>query len=375
MIAQETEDPFEKARQLRAAGVPLPEIEAYLQQKTGGGGITPGHSKFTPAQLVGRANRTVAQSEDELEAAGGHDPTTHKIMGTAASLARDVPGAEAVQAFTSSRVNRVPYTEALRDIREVESDAGAAGTVARIVGGASSAAALPGSAVQQGAGYGYLHGLLGADPVSAEDRQMNAALGGTVGALTAGIAPKIPGLVSGAARWAGSNIAATADAALLPFSHGARVRMVGRVAGLLRDATKAGTKAGGAATDNVAAPMVEGYQPIGEMIERARTTVLPFRGPSSDGPLGIKEAAGSRLAALLQKNLDEGMDAAESVKGYPIRNDPPSNPDLMRRIQEALMRAKAERAAGGAVTAARATPRGGITTPPRTVADVLRGGQ
>lgn len=361
MIELEPEDPIEKARQLRAAGVPLPEIEAYLQSKLGG--TTPGHSKFTPEQLIGRANRSVAQSEDELEAAGGYDPTTHKIMGTAASLARDVPGVEAVQALVASRVGGVPYRDGLRTLREVESDAGTAGTIARIGGGALAAAALPGSAVQQGAGYGYLHGLLGADPVSAEDRQMNAALGGTAGAIGGAVAPKILPFIGRAAKGIASNVAATVDAGLTPVSHGARVRTVGRMAGLVREATGAGTKAAPAAADvaaDAAAPMVEGYQPISALVERAQTRVVPFPSPKPDPK--------AQFAELLQKNLDEGMEAAESVKGYPIRDDPPSNPELMRRIQAALLRAKSPPAAP------QATPRGGITTPPRTVADVLRGG-
>lgn len=341
-----------------------------LESLIGGEGITPGRSKFTPEQLVARANRSVAQSEDELEAAGGYNPTTHKIMGTAASLARDVPGAEVIQALASAGVNRIPYREALGKIREVEGDAGKLGTAARIGGGAVSAALLPGSAVTQGARYGVLHGVLQADPdADLKDRVRDAAIQGSVGA----VAPKVPGLLAKAAKGTASNVAASADVALSPFSHGARVRTVGRFAGLLRDAAKTGVKEAGESAPHV--PTIEGFRPIGEMIERAPARVLPFRAPpvADDAASAItKQNAPGRLASLLQKNLDEGMEAAESVKGYPISGDPPTNTALMRRIEEALLRAKAGRSSVGA---ARATPRKGITTPPRTVADVLKGGR
>lgn len=348
-----SEDPLEELLKLKAGGQdPLDELIASKSQP-----ITPGHSKFTPEQLAARADRSVAQSEDELEAAGGYDPTTHKIMGTTASLAREVPGAEAVQAFLASRVNKIPYREALGTIRDVESDAGAWGTAARIGGGALTAAVLPGSPVVQGASYGALSGLGQAGPASVEERMLAAAAGATIGA----IAPKVPGLARWAGRGAVRNAAAAGDVALLPFSHGARVRTVGRLTDLAREAaTKAGAKA--APDVATAAPMVEGYRPIGEMIERAPTRVLPFRAPATDSPK-------AQFAALLQKNLDEGMEAAESVKGYPIRSDPPSNPALMRRIEEVLLREKGGVRRAGA---GRATPRKGITTPPRTVADVLK---
>lgn len=365
------EDPIlEKARQLRAAGASIEQVRSYLASKgyEFDDPITPGHSKFTSDQLVGRANRSVAQSEDELEAAGGYNPTTHKIMGTAAALARDVPGAEAVQALLSSGVNRIPYRDALSKIREVESDAGAAGTVARIGGGALSAGLIPGSPVLQGARYGIAHGLAQADPdATVEDRLHDAALEGSVGAVGSAVAPKILPFIGKAAKGIASNVAATGDAALTPFSHGARVRTVGRLAGLIREATGAGTRAAPVAAnvaDDAAAPMVEGYQPISALVERAQTRVLPFPSPTPPAP-----DAKAQFSALLQKNLDEGMEAAESVKGYPISGDPPPTPpDVLRRIQEALLRAKAGQSGGVA------TPRRGITTPPRTVADVLKGG-
>lgn len=313
-----------------------PALESLVGE---GGGITPGRSKFTMAQLVARANRAVAQSEDELEAAGGHNPTTHKIMGTAASLARDVPGAEAVQAFASSRLNRIPYREALGTIRDVESDAGAAGTVARIGGGALSAAMIPGSPVIQGARYGIAHGLAQADPATVQERLHDAALQGSVGA----VAPKVPGLIGKAAKGIGSNVAAVGDAALLPFSHGARVRTAGRVAGLVREATtKGGAPTAAAAVDDVAAPMVKGYQPISELVRRS--PVQPRPAPAAAAAASTPKSPGiaqiearTRLSELLQQKLDEG--AAELAEA----RTPKTNWDLMRRIEESLLKAKAER--------------------------------
>lgn len=348
------EDPIlEKARQLRAAGASIDEVRQYLASKGyDAGDSVPRHSKFTPEQLVKRADRVVAQSEDELEAAGGYNPVTHKIIGTAASLARDVPGAEAAQAFVSSRANDIPYTEALGKIREVESDAGAAGTVARIGGGALAASLVPGSPVLQGARYGMAHGLAQADPATLEERLHDAALQGSVGA----VAPLVPGAAKGVGKWAASNGRLALDAALTPVSQGARVRTTARLMDLVQQASKRGVNA---EVPAVARPMVEGYRPIGETIEREAARVLPFRSPAAKSPQ-------VQLEDLLQKNLDEGMEAAESVKGYPISGDPPTNHALMRRLEDVLM---------GRSGAARATPRKGVTTPQRTVADVLRGGR
>lgn len=323
-----------------------PPLEALIEE----GGITPGHSKFTAEQLAARADRSVAQSEDEEAAEPSYGA---KVAGGLSSFIRGTPVEAAAVGLRALVRPDENYREAYQSIRSGQDVAPApvrllnqtAGTVVQ-------ALAMPGSTpVRQGAMYGALTGAANADPdKDRHERERDAALLGTVGA----IAPKVPGLLGRVGRDVGKGVsttlATTRDAFLLPVSHSAQVRTAGRLAGLVNEATKAGTKV----ADDVQVP----------------ARVLPFRAPPAPPtPAAVPPDAKTQLAALLQKNLDEGMEAAESVKGYPIANDPPTNTVLMRQIEQALLRAK------GSAGAARATPRKGITTPPRTVADVLRGGR
>jgi hypothetical protein len=114
-----------------------------------------------------------------------------QALGGVASLARNIPGAEALQAGARSLLRGQPYTEALSDIRGAEDTANP--WVRRgnaLVGGLLSAGAAPGSGVvAQGAGYGAASGLLNADPSSVADRLKSA---GTQAAVDA-VAGKVGG--------------------------------------------------------------------------------------------------------------------------------------------------------------------------------------
>jgi hypothetical protein len=164
------EEVFAKARQLRAAGVPLAEVEQYIQSKLG------------------------APATEEPKA----DLVT-KVLGTAASLVRDIPGMEAVQSGASALVNRIPYSEARAQIRAAEDATPKKFTIpARLAGGTLAAAATPGAAlkvagrtvmsapVASGALYGAASGALDSDmDQSIESRLARTAAGATVGGIAA----------------------------------------------------------------------------------------------------------------------------------------------------------------------------------------------
>lgn len=161
------DDVFAKARELRAAGVPLAEIEKYIQSKLG-----------TPAP--------------EPEPGIGT-----KALGVAASLVRDIPGMEAAQAGVRSLVRRQPYREALSDIRGAEEAAPKALTIpARIAGAIPAALALPGGMITQGASYGALSGALNADPdADMGQRGTDATVGALGGAALGASAGAASGLL------------------------------------------------------------------------------------------------------------------------------------------------------------------------------------
>lgn len=162
----EQDDVMEKARQLRAAGVPLPEIEKYIASKRG-----------QPAAPI-------ADSEPGVGS---------KILGTIASTVRDIPGVEAAQAGIRSVVRGQSYRDALSDIHGAEDAAPKVATIpARIAGGTLAALTLPGGAIRQGASYGALSGALQSNPDAgvterAGSALVDAALGGTVGAIGSGV--------------------------------------------------------------------------------------------------------------------------------------------------------------------------------------------
>lgn len=104
-------------------------------------------------------------------------------LATAAATGRDIPGVEAAQAGGRSLLRGQSYGDALKEIRGAEDELPTAVRGAARLGGATLATmALPGTAAQQGAGYGALSGLLGADPDQRLSYRVGrAAMGGAVG--------------------------------------------------------------------------------------------------------------------------------------------------------------------------------------------------
>lgn len=135
-----------------------------------------------------------------------------KSLGALASLARDIPGGEALEAGARSlfrahpsgkrnKLGFVPttrdqsYGEALSDIRTAEESAPlAARVIPRVAGGTVAAAVAPGkTALRQGAIFGAASGAGRAEPVPLGDRVgstiKEGAVGATAGKLFGELAP------------------------------------------------------------------------------------------------------------------------------------------------------------------------------------------
>lgn len=167
-----------ETKAIRAQGGSDADVDTYLHQTYG---LTPhtGSSDYVPG--IGT-----------------------KILGTLASLGKDIPGVEALQAGVRSvgrtAASHIPglniqpenYREALANIHGIEDMAPAAARIpARIVGGVTAAMALPkipglaqGGGALQGAQYGALSGLGSSDPdADIRDRVQNATQQAAIGAV------------------------------------------------------------------------------------------------------------------------------------------------------------------------------------------------
>jgi DNA-binding transcriptional MerR regulator len=276
------DDIFAKAKQLRAAGVPLEEIDHYLTAKLGGPKPEAPHSKFTSQQLVGRAARQVENAQDEQDAV---DPSyAQKALGGVAALVRHVPGAEAAQSGVRALVRGQNYRDARDDIRSAE-DANPVSPVNGVIGGGLAALATPGSVPEAGARYGIAHGLANADPdVDAKERLHDAAKEGAVGAASAAGAAQIGPL----AKYVAGRLNAGAASS-------------GRVVNALR----AGVRAMRAPSDNpVAGAIGEGGR-VPEAAEAAPVSASTPAAAPTAAP--SRDAAHLQLQELLQKALDEGQ--------------------------------------------------------------------
>ena len=160
-------------QRLRDGGAPDSVLEQYLAEA---------HSAPTPAQRQLHARDVARRMTSANEADQAQLPTYGtQVAGGIASLARDIPGAEAVQAGARSLVRGQPYQTALQDIRGAEDDSPVSGAN-RLIGGTIGALATPGSPMLSGARFGIASGLLGADPATVETRLHDAAAKGVLGA-------------------------------------------------------------------------------------------------------------------------------------------------------------------------------------------------
>lgn len=118
------------------------------------------HAEFKRGDLAKR----IANENAETMAEDAPDLMT-KILGTVASGLRHVPFGETVQAGASALVNRIPYRDALKSIKQAEDASGLAGDVAGMVGGGLAMAAMPGSGLaEQAARTGFLNAVGQSDP-------------------------------------------------------------------------------------------------------------------------------------------------------------------------------------------------------------------
>lgn len=187
-----SETPDERARRLGLTAE-SPDVRArrlgLMDPPTGP--ITSGHSKFTPVQLVSRANRSVAAS-----AQGEENTYSQKALGGISALMPSplrapVAGVRAV-------VKNQPYREALSDIEGAQASNPIASGANRFVGNTVGMLSLPGSLAAQGAAYGVAEGLTDPNPdASLKDRAWSGtwrgALGGALGkvASTASTASRV----------------------------------------------------------------------------------------------------------------------------------------------------------------------------------------
>lgn len=215
-----------KARQLRAAGVPLAEIERYVASKRAPVGDPTGHAgkPFVDAPEIANAKSAAKGHNgkpfvDAAEQDNAPD-WRDKTMGVVAALNRDIPGAEMAQAGVRALVRRQPYSQARNDIRTAEDAAPAvARTAARVAGGGLAAFALPGAAAKlgaevpalagaanalshsgalQGATFGGLNGALNSDlNQSAGGRAGETAIGAGLGGLVGGAGDRAMALIRG----------------------------------------------------------------------------------------------------------------------------------------------------------------------------------
>lgn len=147
-----------------------------------------------PVNDPGAATRARVAGERWSRRPTGEPGIGTKVLGTLASLGRDIPFVEPLQAGTRALVRGESYADALRNIRGVEDAApGYATWPARIAGGTVAALTLPkipgiaaGGATRQAAQYGILKGLGSADPgLDIAGRIHEGAKEGTVSALAA----------------------------------------------------------------------------------------------------------------------------------------------------------------------------------------------
>lgn len=179
------------------------EIEDYLTNGEHVGPPTLGHASTYHDQYAAGTLAPRMASENAQDA-GTTPSITTEALGGAADLARDVPGAEVVQALAASGASRIPglrpssgplrYRDALGALHDTEDQSGALGSVARLAGGGLSQAVLPGSATTRGAIYGALHGYTDADP-EADRRAETIGQGIAGGAL--GFGAELAGAAGG----------------------------------------------------------------------------------------------------------------------------------------------------------------------------------
>lgn len=201
-------------QRLKNAGAPDEALEAYLNEESAKG------APAAPdrATLDRRAAARTRLNTNDMEQAQAETPDyLTQVFGGIASLGKNIPGMEALQAAMRSSgpppeavaaMARHPlpssnadqpqsYSAALSDIKGAEADAPAlVRGYNSVAGGTMAAAAMPGSPMLAGARTGIMSGLLGSEPSTVEDRIHEAAKQGVVG----GVAGKVADVAGTAVR-------------------------------------------------------------------------------------------------------------------------------------------------------------------------------
>jgi hypothetical protein len=177
----------------------LRETGQWKDARPSGGDI---HEQFRSGRLQKRVARENLNDQEMLEA---ETPSyAQQALGGIASLARDIPGAEALQAGGRALFRGQSYRDARDDIRGAEDSAPTAvRRFNRLVGGTVGAAAIPSkmpggfgrlagmaiSPAKQGMISGGLSGLLQSDPdAGVGGRAFDASLGALAGGATGKVA-------------------------------------------------------------------------------------------------------------------------------------------------------------------------------------------
>lgn len=182
----------------KAAGYTDAEIDAYLASQAPAGEATASRPAIPPIERPAaestaapnvrterqrRVQRMVRAQEREEAVRGA----VAAIPAAVANVSRDIPGAEAAQAFVRSLVGRQPYGEALQDIRGATAALPASVRIpTRLAGGMLATAVAPGRTLaRQGAAYGAAMGATEASPeVGVGKRLVRGAQQAALGAVT-----------------------------------------------------------------------------------------------------------------------------------------------------------------------------------------------
>lgn len=172
---------------MRAQGATDADVEAYVRSI---GGVEA--ERQTPTG-VKSPEQIASLNAADVAAAKVPDGKMARVLGTASSLSKDIPGAEALQAFVASLSGGVPYREGLEMVRGAQASVPAPVRIgARLVGGGLAAMVAPGStALRQGALLGATEGLARADEMSTGKRVGAGVVGGLLGGAAGKVAEQV----------------------------------------------------------------------------------------------------------------------------------------------------------------------------------------
>lgn len=308
---EQGQDPvLEKARQLRAAGVPLAEIERYVaskRQPVASGPITPGHSKLTSEQLIRRAAGAVTDAKAE-------EPSpAERVTGTLAAVGRGIPGVPQLQAYSRAMVRGKGHVN------------------------------LPGPAGGIPIPFPFVDDLATAE-ADIEDAESAAPKGAgriasTAGTVLGAVATGVPQLVQSglrlipaAAKAASGRAGTVVDVARLFTGNGAplgRRLFRGALETAMDGVEQAATKAPAPfASPASVTSTVEGVQPGSGALARA---LAKAQKPVAEAV--ERRAPRAELEGVFQRALDESQAAAKA-------GPESTNWDLMQRMEEGLLKAK-----------------------------------